>query len=33
MVAAIMAKDEPSREARYRIFYDLVELFRRWGRR
>lgn len=32
MIAAIMAKDEPSREARYRIFHDLVELFRRGGR-
>jgi hypothetical protein len=33
MIAAIRAKDESSREARYRIFRDLVELFRRGGKK
>jgi hypothetical protein len=33
MIAAIRAKDEPSREVRYRIFRDLVDLFRREGKK
>jgi hypothetical protein len=33
MIAAIMAKDEASRENRYRIFHDLVGLFLHRGRR
>jgi hypothetical protein len=33
MIAAIRAKDESSREVRYRIFHDLVDLFRRGGKK
>jgi hypothetical protein len=32
MIAAISAKDEKSQEARYRIFRDLLDVFRRRGK-
>jgi hypothetical protein len=31
MVAAMKARDQANREACYRIFHDLIELFRRGG--